>query len=49
MNEHHYQHHKKASTNLNVVLPLADVILGTRRKLTVAMAEQPAPSLAEAA
>jgi hypothetical protein len=38
MNEHHYQHHQKANTNLNVVLPLADWILGTRRKLVEPMA-----------
>ena len=41
VNEHHYQHHKKANTNLNVVLPLADFILGTRRKLAEPMADKP--------
>lgn len=38
VNEHHYQHHKSPMTNLNVVLPLADIILGTRRKLAQPMA-----------
>lgn len=48
MNEHHYQHHRKASTNLNVVLPLADLILGTRRKLAVSMAKQPSAIMVKA-
>ena len=41
MNEHHYQHHKKANTNLNVVFPIADLILRTRRKLATPMPEKP--------
>ena len=31
---HHLQHHKKHFTNLNIVLPIADILLGTRRRLT---------------
>ena len=49
MNEHHYQHHKKANTNLNVVFPIADFILGTRRKLEAPMAAKPEETLAAAA
>lgn len=33
LNRHHYQHHIDPRTNLNVVLPLADTVLGTRRTL----------------
>ncbi len=34
VNEHHLQHHRKHGTNLNVVLPLADFLFGTSRKLS---------------
>ena len=30
MNNHHLKHHQDARRNLNVVLPIADIILGTR-------------------
>jgi len=33
LNRHHYQHHLIPSTNLNVVIPLADYLLGTKRSL----------------
>jgi len=35
INNHHRQHHVKHGTNLNVVLPLADFVFGTRRRLIV--------------
>ncbi len=34
INDHHMQHHRKHFTNLNVVLPIADYIFGTRRRCT---------------
>lgn len=33
LNRHHYQHHIDPRTNLNVILPLADAVLGTKRTL----------------
>lgn len=39
INEHHVQHHKKHNTNLNVVLPIADFVLRTRRLPRLALAE----------
>ena len=33
MNRHHYQHHVDPRTNLNVILPIADYVWGTKRKL----------------
>ena len=30
---HHLQHHRKHNTNLNIVLPIADFLLGTRQRL----------------
>ena len=30
---HHFQHHHKHSTNLNIILPIADYLFGTRRRL----------------
>ena len=33
INAHHLQHHRKHNTNLNAVLPMADFLLGTRRRL----------------
>jgi hypothetical protein len=45
MNEHHYQHHKKANTNLNVVFPVADLILRTRRKVEGPLAAKPEEAL----
>lgn len=33
LNKHHYQHHIDPRTNLNVILPIADYVLGTKRKL----------------
>ncbi len=32
LNAHHFQHHMKHATNLNIVLPIADYLLGTRRR-----------------
>ena len=32
INDHHVQHHRKHFTNLNVVLPIADFLFGTRRR-----------------
>jgi hypothetical protein len=32
INAHHLQHHKKHNTNLNIVLPIADFLLGTRQR-----------------
>lgn len=32
INAHHLQHHQKHNTNLNVVLPIADFLLGTRQR-----------------
>ena len=32
INDHHVQHHRKHFTNLNVVLPIADYLFGTRRR-----------------
>jgi hypothetical protein len=29
---HHFQHHGKHDTNLNVILPIADYLLGTRQR-----------------
>ena len=40
INAHHLQHHRKHNTNLNVVLPIADFLLGSRRRpAQVALAE----------
>ena len=33
INAHHLQHHRKHNTNLNIVLPIADFLLGTRQRL----------------
>jgi len=33
INTHHIQHHRKHNTNLNIVLSVADFLLGTRRRL----------------
>ncbi|MBI2541932.1 sterol desaturase family protein [Candidatus Woesearchaeota archaeon] len=33
INRHHYQHHLNPSTNLNVILPLADYVFGTKQQL----------------
>ena len=33
INAHHLQHHRRHNTNLNVVLPFADFLLGTRQRL----------------
>jgi hypothetical protein len=33
IDSHHFQHHRKHSTNLNIVLPIADFVLGTRQRL----------------
>jgi hypothetical protein len=33
LNTHHYQHHRKHNTNLNIVIPIADYIFGTRVRL----------------
>ena len=33
LNRHHYQHHIDPRTNLNVVLPIADYFLGTKKSL----------------
>ena len=33
INAHHLQHHRKHGTNLNIVLPIADFLLGTRQRL----------------
>lgn len=30
LNEHHFQHHRKHGTNLNIVLPIFDYVFGTR-------------------
>ena len=32
INAHHMQHHRKHNTNLNIVLPIADFLLGTRQR-----------------
>jgi hypothetical protein len=37
INAHHFQHHRKHGTNLNVVLPLADFLFGTHRRSTEAV------------
>ena len=34
LNNHHYQHHIDSRTNLNVIIPIADYVWGTKRKLT---------------
>ena len=34
LNAHHLQHHLKHNTNLNIVLPIFDYLLGTRQKLS---------------
>ena len=33
INDHHFQHHRKNDSNLNIILPFADFLLGTRRRL----------------
>lgn len=33
LNNHHYQHHIDPRTNLNVIIPIADYVWGTKRKL----------------
>jgi len=33
LNRHHYQHHLEPNTNLNVVLPIADYVFGTKHSL----------------
>ena len=33
LNRHHYQHHVDPRTNLNVILPIADYVWGTKRRL----------------
>lgn len=33
LNRHHYQHHLDSNTNLNVILPIADYVLGTKVSL----------------
>ena len=33
LNNHHYQHHLDPRTNLNTVIPIADYVWGTKRKL----------------
>ena len=33
LNRHHYQHHIDPRTNLNVILPIADYVWGTKRRL----------------
>ena len=33
LNRHHYQHHLDPNTNLNVILPIADYVLSTKRSL----------------
>ena len=33
LNRHHYQHHLTPNMNLNVIVPLADYIFGTKRSL----------------
>jgi len=35
INDHHLQHHRKFNTNLNIILPIADYLFGTRRRLAV--------------
>ena len=32
LNRHHYQHHLDPRTNLNVILPIADYVWGTKRR-----------------
>lgn len=39
LNAHHVQHHKEHSTNLNIVLPIADYLFRTRQRPA-----QPAPA-----
>ena len=34
LNRHHYQHHVDPRTNLNVIIPIADYVWGTKRKLS---------------
>jgi hypothetical protein len=34
LGQHHYLHHKYPGTNFNVVLPMADWVLGTNRNVT---------------
>ena len=33
LNRHHYQHHIDPRTNLNVIIPIADYVWGTKRRL----------------
>lgn len=33
LNRHHYRHHVDPRTNLNVIIPIADFVWGTKRKL----------------
>lgn len=33
LNRHHYQHHLDPGTNLNVILPIADYVFGTKKSL----------------
>ncbi len=33
LNRHHYQHHVDPRTNLNVIIPIADYVWGTKRRL----------------
>lgn len=33
LNRHHYQHHLNPRTNLNVIIPIADYVWGTKRPL----------------
>ena len=32
INEHHFQHHRKHTTNLNIILPIFDYVFGTRER-----------------
>ncbi len=40
INVHHVQHHRKHNTNLNIVLPFADFLFGTRQRLPEAASAQ---------
>lgn len=33
LNNHHYQHHLDPRTNLNIIIPIADYVCGTKRQL----------------